>query len=103
MDYALQVLAAAADDFGLAGIMNLGAVGAIAAIGIMFAKGAHADVKEQRDKAQRERDAALAENVRLNDLLREAHLTALRESSTALVRATDVLKEVVDDERGRRR
>jgi hypothetical protein len=87
--------AAAADATDVTNLFQFGAVGAIAALLIIFAKGAYADVKEQRDKA-------VAEVTRLNDLLREAHLTALKESSTALVRATDVLKEVVDDERGRR-
>lgn len=86
---------AAAEATDVTNLFQFGAVGAIAALLIIFAKGAYADVKQERDEAK-------AEVRRLNEIIRETYVTIAKESSTALTRATDVLKEVVDDERGKK-
>jgi hypothetical protein len=100
-----QLLAVEGDVMGsgMAVFLQFGAVGVIAVLGIVFARGAHNDLKTTVAKRDTELGDANAEIKRLNAVIVEAHAVALRETQEALVRSTDVLRDVLDEERASRR
>jgi hypothetical protein len=81
------------DGISLLPLINLGAIGVIAAMGIVFARGAHADVRRQRDEA-------FAEIKRLNDLalaLQREYLPVLTSSNKALEESATVLRTAQEE------
>lgn len=81
------------DGVSLLPLINLGAIGVIAALGIVFAKGAHADVKKQRDEA-------FAEIKRLNAealALQRDYLPVLTSSNKALEESAAVLRSAQEE------
>ena len=74
-------------DLGTAGpFINLGVAGVLCATLIAFARGAHADVKKQRDDAQQDLEE-------LNKELRTSVVPALVEANRTMLRMVALLDE----------
>lgn len=86
---------------GTAVFLQFGAVGFIALLGIVFARGAHQDLKGRLAARDADLVDAMAEIKRLNSVIVDAHAVALRETREALVRSNDVLRDVVEEERSK--
>lgn len=86
---------------GTAVFLQFGAVGVIAVLGIVFARGAYQDLKARLVARDAELVEATAEIRRLNSVIVDAHAVALRETREALVRSNDVLRDVVEEERSK--
>lgn len=83
----LLILAADTGGVGDVGpFVNLGAIGVLCLMLIVFAKGAYADVKKQRDEAQQDLED-------LNRELRTSVVPALVEANRTMLRAVAQLDE----------